>query len=96
MGPLEILLILALTLIVFGPDRLPEIARQAGRTVAQVRRITSEATAELNRSLQLEDQPPAVPSRAAIVRPAPPSPSPVAISDPAVGPPSHDDLRPPY
>ena len=36
-GPGEILLILIIMLLVFGPERLPEFARQAGRFVVRVR-----------------------------------------------------------
>lgn len=36
-GPGEILLILVIMLLVFGPERLPEFARQAGRFVVRVR-----------------------------------------------------------
>lgn len=36
-GPGEILLILVILLLVFGPERLPELARQAGRFVVRVR-----------------------------------------------------------
>jgi sec-independent protein translocase protein TatB len=36
-GPGEILLILVIMLLIFGPERLPEFARQAGRFVVRVR-----------------------------------------------------------
>ena len=36
-GPGEILLILVIMLLVFGPERLPEFARQAGLFVVRVR-----------------------------------------------------------
>jgi len=57
MGPLELIVIVGLALVVFGPDKLPEMARQAARTVAQIRRISSEVTGDLQRSLQLDDPP---------------------------------------
>ncbi len=46
-GAPEILLILAVALIVFGPDRLPEFAREAGKMVRTFRQLTSEATTEI-------------------------------------------------
>jgi Tat protein translocase TatB subunit len=69
MGPAELLLVLALALIVFGPDKLPDIARQLGRVVAEFRRVSSDVTREIQRSI--EDQPPTSGPR--IVRQAPPS-----------------------
>lgn len=42
LGFTEILLILAIALIVFGPERLPEIAQTLGRTVGMLRRTLDE------------------------------------------------------
>ncbi len=36
-GPLEIIIIVVLVLLVFGPERLPILMRQAGRTVRRLR-----------------------------------------------------------
>jgi sec-independent protein translocase protein TatB len=33
----ELMVIMVVAVVVFGPDRLPEFARQAGRLVRQVR-----------------------------------------------------------
>jgi sec-independent protein translocase protein TatB len=54
MGPLELLLILVLALIVFGPARLPEIMGQIGRAIADFRRATSQLSDEFNRTIQAE------------------------------------------
>lgn len=60
-GPGEILLILVIMLLIFGPERLPEFARQAGRFVVQVRNwiqrspdaaLVLRARAELENELQ--------------------------------------------
>lgn len=48
----ELLIILAVALIVLGPQKLPELARSLGRGLAELRR-TSE---DLRRSLLLEDE----------------------------------------
>jgi Tat protein translocase TatB subunit len=53
-GPIELLVVLALALIVLGPERLPKVARQAGRALAEFRRMSEELTREL--SLQLEEE----------------------------------------
>ena len=52
-GPLgfqEILLILVLALLIFGPRKLPEIGRTLGKSLGEFRRATSE----LKRSIEQE------------------------------------------
>ena len=49
----ELLLIVTLFVLLFGPDRLPEVMAQAGRVLRDVRRLTDEATADLRRELDL-------------------------------------------
>ncbi|GAC1328437.1 MAG: hypothetical protein NVSMB2_27730 [Chloroflexota bacterium] len=56
MGPLELLLIIVLALIVFGPARLPEIMGQVGKAINDFRRATSELSDEFNRTIQAELQ----------------------------------------
>ena len=47
----ELLLIALLALVVLGPERLPEVAGQVGRTVADLRRQASVLTEEFQSSL---------------------------------------------
>jgi sec-independent protein translocase protein TatB len=54
MGPMELLLILVLALIVFGPAKLPEVAGQIGKAIADFRRTTGELSEEFNRTIQAE------------------------------------------
>src|SRR6266513_2447309 len=54
MGPMELLLIVVLALIVFGPAKLPEIMGQVGKAIADFRRATSELSDEFNRTIQAE------------------------------------------
>ncbi len=56
MGPMELLLILVVALIVFGPGKLPEIMGQVGKAVNDFRKATSELTDEFNRTIQTEVQ----------------------------------------
>lgn len=46
-GVQELLVIGVVALLVVGPDRLPTLARDAGRLLARVREESSRATAEL-------------------------------------------------
>ena len=43
--------LLVVGLLVFGPDRLPEFARQAGRFVRQVRAFTNQARDDIRNEL---------------------------------------------
>jgi sec-independent protein translocase protein TatB len=47
----EFLVIFVVAILVFGPDRLPEFARQAGRLVRQVRHFTQAARDDLRSEL---------------------------------------------
>lgn len=50
-GPVELIVILVLALILFGPERLPEMAAKAGRTVRQLREISQAFTEEFQREV---------------------------------------------
>src|ERR671933_1012710 len=54
MGPMELLLIVVLALIVFGPAKLPEIMGQVGKAISDFRKATSELSDEFNRTIQSE------------------------------------------
>ena len=54
-GPLEVLLILAIALIVLGPRRLPEIGRTLGRAVRVLRKASFDLTAQVNKELEEEE-----------------------------------------
>lgn len=47
----ELMVIIVVAVIVFGPDRLPEFARQAGRLVRQVRTFTQSARDDIRSEL---------------------------------------------
>lgn len=55
-GPLEILIVGAIALIVFGPDKLPEMARSVGKGVVQLKRMASDVKSEFDLSLHDEDE----------------------------------------
>lgn len=56
LGPLEIMLIVALALIFLGPERLPEVARQIGKVVGQVRRTTDDLKRTLDAEIRDEER----------------------------------------
>jgi Tat protein translocase TatB subunit len=51
-GTMELLLILVVGLLVLGPTKLPEAARQVGRALAEVRRLGAGFQAEMRDALQ--------------------------------------------
>jgi TatA/E family protein of Tat protein translocase len=53
---MELLLIVILALIVFGPAKLPEIMGQVGKAVNDFRRATTELSDEFNKTIQTELQ----------------------------------------
>jgi sec-independent protein translocase protein TatA len=57
----EILIILVLALVIFGPRRLPEIGRTVGRGLREFRRAASDFRSEIEADLEdEEDEPPRV------------------------------------
>ena len=50
-GPAEILVILLVALLVFGPKRLPEVGRQVGRGMRELRKLQETVTGEINEVL---------------------------------------------
>ena len=50
-GVAEFMVILVVALLVFGPDRLPEFARQAGRMVRQVKQFSQAARDDIRSEL---------------------------------------------
>src|SRR4029450_2163035 len=88
----EIVAIVLVTMLLFGPERLPEMARQAGRFLGRLRLTTQDALdqlkdgADLN-DLNLPDLP--IRSRRGHARPAPPPPA----ARPPAPPPPHPPAR---
>ena len=57
-GPLgmqEMLIILVVALIVFGPRKLPQIGKTLGKSIAEFRRTSTELRSTLEREVQMED-----------------------------------------
>ena len=67
LGPAEILVILVVALLVFGPKRLPEVGRQVGRGLRELRKLQDTVRDELNDVMHHDTEPP---SYAPSVRPA--------------------------
>lgn len=58
LGAAELLMILVVALLVFGPRKLPELGRTVGQALREVRRTTSQVTDELRGGLEdVRDRP---------------------------------------
>lgn len=44
----ELLLVLGITLVIFGPSKLPELGRSLGRGIREFKNATREMTSELS------------------------------------------------
>ncbi len=58
MGMGEILLVIVVALIIWGPGRIPEIARTLGKAVSTLRKTSSELTTQIRKELEGEEEPP--------------------------------------
>ena len=47
LGPAEILVVLLLALVVFGPKRLPEVGRQVGGALRELRKVQQTVESEI-------------------------------------------------
>jgi TatA/E family protein of Tat protein translocase len=76
LGPAEILVILVVALLVFGPKRLPEVGRQVGRGLKELRKLQDTVRDEINDVLHhdSDDEPPSYATAPA------PAPTPVVGS----------------
>lgn len=54
LGFAEILVVTVIALLVFGPERLPELARNAGKAMARFRSEASKSVEELRRAADLQ------------------------------------------
>ncbi len=53
-GPGELVLVLVIALIIFGPGKLPEFARGVGRAVREFRKYSSELTKDFRDEFEKE------------------------------------------
>jgi TatA/E family protein of Tat protein translocase len=60
LGPAEILVILVVALLVFGPKRLPEVGRQVGGAMRELRRFQDGIRSEVEKVMAPDDERPPV------------------------------------
>ena len=71
LGPAEILVVLVVALLVFGPNKMPEIAKQVGKGFREFRRVQQHLKSELRDVVSEFDQPTGTPTPVATGDPVP-------------------------
>jgi TatA/E family protein of Tat protein translocase len=69
----DVLVVSILALLLFGPDRLPKLMRQAGRFMRDVQNTSQSFIAEMERAADVAEPP---------IAPVPPLPQPEPKPDP--------------
>ena len=54
-GGMEILLVLVVALLLFGPRKLPQIGKTVGRALSEFRRATTEFKSNLEREVEMDE-----------------------------------------
>ena len=86
----EMLIILVVVLIFFGPKRLPDLAKSLGKGIAEFKKASDEVRQGINEAMK-EDAPPAGSAPEGVAAPAP---YPVAEEGQAAAPPPGDKAPP--
>ena len=77
-GMPELLIILTLALIIFGPRKLPELGRSLGKSLGEFKRASNELRNTLDEEIRIEEERSTRPARPA----QPAEPAPVAAAEP--------------
>ena len=72
-GMPEMLIILVIALIIFGPRKLPELGRSLGKSLAEFKRASNELKNTLEEEIRLDEQ--RTTQEAAKAKEAPPTPA---------------------
>ena len=78
-GMPELLIILTLALIIFGPRKLPELGRSLGKSLGEFKRASNELRNTLDEEIRIEEEHSTRPARP--VTPAEPAPVTAAATD---------------
>jgi TatA/E family protein of Tat protein translocase len=76
-GPIgmpELIIILTIALIIFGPRKLPELGRSLGKSLQEFKRASNELKSTLDEEIRLDEQRTAERERAQATAPAAPRP----------------------
>ncbi|MGE5396351.1 MAG: twin-arginine translocase TatA/TatE family subunit [Chitinophagales bacterium] len=54
-GPWELILVLAIALIIFGPGKLPEMGKAIGRGLNEFKRASNEVKSQVQEVIKVDD-----------------------------------------
>ncbi len=54
-GPWELVLVLVIALIIFGPGKLPEVAKSVGKGINEFKRASNEVKQQVQEAVSLDD-----------------------------------------
>ena len=81
-GMPELIIILVIALIIFGPRKLPELGRSLGKSIGEFKRASNELRSTLEEEIRIEEQRERATPAAAATPPSPTPPPPVAEPTP--------------
>lgn len=61
------MVVLVVALIVLGPEKLPQVARQAGRALNELRQWSSSLQDEVKGALEVEEEPQPMPPASGVI-----------------------------
>jgi TatA/E family protein of Tat protein translocase len=72
----ELIIILVIALIIFGPRKLPELGRSLGKSIGEFKRASNELRSTLEEEIRVEEQRERTTTAAAATPPSPTPPPP--------------------
>jgi sec-independent protein translocase protein TatA len=75
-GMPELIIILVIALIIFGPRKLPELGRSLGKSIGEFKRASNELRSTLEEEIRVEEQRDRTATAAAATPPSPTPPPP--------------------
>jgi TatA/E family protein of Tat protein translocase len=84
-GMPELIIILVIALIIFGPRKLPELGRSLGKSIGEFKRASNELRSTLEEEIRIEEQRERTTTAAAATPPSPTPPPVVEQPTPVSG-----------